>query len=286
MTLISRIVAALPVAFLPNANKCVADQSGGKHIPLSVEERRVYLTDNIVSHANLWLDKYSPLRKLAKLRQNIRRYFLYKRFYGLIGIIALEHAAIEQDIKNCLLRDWKLPNDFRELRDNKTKPLNIEKLYGYKLPEFFMTRMKEHFLPQHFLGRYEAIFLEFGELSLARNDIIKRIYFFNTSKSALARLELGWPTTKPYLDFEYVDFGELVLLGDRLKKLRIALYELEWEIMRDKHEVFIKVFPPTIGSVVPADSLASPYRYQIYTQQACESELGTESKATLTTPPV
>jgi len=270
--LIKLVTKILPKPFLPTASKCV----NGKHIPLEVHERREFLHKNLTHKKEQFLNKASPIRKIKKKYKSMKLKNNQKEFYSLMGQIALTHAGIEQDIKNVLMCDWDVPENFKEeyfheeSKTIKLRTVKVDELFGERLKKRFFKEIKKRLIPDGMLKGYKQLYKELHELSLLRNKSVKAIHSFNTDGNSIHKIiQKNHGKFKSDLSYDemvsswmpVVNLIEHNDLLDKLIKIRQKFRNLQVKVSIDKSALHSKLCCE-IGKTYPGYAFKNPYIYQ------------------------
>jgi len=272
MSKIAKSIAAIaPRMLLPNGTKAIADQHGGRQVVLNTQEQREFLERNLTHHLNQFLNKYSPTRRTIQFYKKQRLKRKQDQFYCLIGQIALTHAAIEQDLKNTLMVDWEVPEQFEE--DGKT--VVVEKCFGEKLKKRFLKEIKKRLIPDEQLNKYKALYKEFWALSEKRNKTLKALYSFNQDTAEVSQIHQknhgkydGSMTYEEMVNswMPKTNISELEKLHAALVDIRQRLANVRGFIFTDKIKLFTELCSE-IGKTYPLYARQNPYLYKASLEQ-------------------
>jgi len=206
-----------------------------------------------------------------------------KDFYALIGEITLTHAAIEQDLKNLLLHEWKISPKVKLPGKKEDKEVDIETLHGWKLGKTFLTLMSLCQLPQVFHEQYSNLFKEFEAISKERNETLKALYSFDKNEGHAFKMDMNYfHSPKKDLKMESIedfqahvnrwlqkaDPQKLQDLKESLLNMRQKFLKLQCEVWSDKMKKFQSFFKG-VGSTIPELAMSNPYLYVQELKDSC-----------------
>lgn len=196
--MLGKLIAKItPVGWLPMGSKVV----DGTRYALNKAERREELQRHVDHKFTALRDRWSPVARLLKFKNQKRAMERRARLHELVGRIALAHAGIEQGNKASLVGDWDVLEKFEEpileqdgsvkldAHGNRQKrTVQISSLFGERLRKRFLREIKLRRIPKAYLDRYTSLFEEFEELSQKRNLALKTRYAIYEETGIVARV--------------------------------------------------------------------------------------------------
>lgn len=269
--IIKALISIVPEKFLLTGTKMV----NGRRLQLNKKERLELLERNLTHKFERILNKYSPIKQMAKLNNKRKLDRGKNQFYCLMGQIALMHAAIEQDVKNTLICDWDVPQEFPEKYEDssgksKENTIVIERQFGERLKKRFFKELKRCLIPQNELEEYKELYGKFWKLSDRRNTAIKSIYSFNEGASEISRIhEKHHANFNGEVSYEEllsawlpkINLKDMYLLLKELTDLRGEFNELRFGVYRNKIKLFTDLCSVD-GQSYPQYAIKNPYLYE------------------------
>lgn len=258
----------LPLRYVPKGTKNV----NGTRLPLTSLERREFFERNLDHQIQAFLNRYSPVRKLAKRIKTLRVKVAQKSLYANVGQVALLHAAIEQSLKETLINDCGIPREFNEAKlDNNGREkvdadgyveqgiVRIERLYGERLQKRFLKSLKVGNAPSKFTTSYREHFKRLDKLSQKRNAFVKTRYSFDQENASIRRVSIFDMKNPESLSdwIKPISAREFEELTRDLMQLARDFEMLRFQVSKDKHQLFDILFSKEKS--IPSLAFSNPY---------------------------